>query len=449
MITHCDDDQGEASMSAMDGAQSKQRPAFKSVMATADQDAVEKLLLDVLATDQIRAARSQARPLLEKSILAQTSDGQARLDYVLDAWLNYLACQEANADPAWPKVIWTPNGSTYAWFGHTVPHTGASIDCPDNIYRSIPVDPESGYEVHGQMRPMGPGQFSFLLMRDEHLIPSGADSIVMAVLSSRDMAVEPDGSFVVTIDSKPPGGRPNHLQAQPGPLVRVLIRDSVSTWLQSPNALQVIRTAGPPVGAAHDAAAVAARVAAKLSGWVSGWIRYISTLHGLPQENTLIAPYGRTGAWGYISFARFHLSDDQAMVITIDDGGAEYAAGQITDVWGILPDPQKSMSSHTVGQTRRNADGTCTYVVAARDPATANWMDTAGMHRGWVAFRWQGLPRTRTGPEGLVRDFRVVKISDLPSVMPADLCGVTPASRAQETATRFGQWRLRLAEGKQ
>jgi hypothetical protein len=220
------------------------------------------------------------------------------------------------------------------------------------------------------------------------------------------------------------------------------------SWLQSATELWVERVGGPPPGPIHDAATVAARVASKLPAWVSGWINYISKLHGLPKENTLVPPYGRTGAWGYIAFSRFHLADDEAMVITIDDGGAEYAAGQVTDVWGILTDPQRFVSSHTVRQTRRNTDGTSTYVIAVRDPGTANWMDTAGMHRGWVAFRWQGLPRTRTSPEGLVRDFRVVKISDLPSVVSAELCGMTPAVRAQENKTRLDQWRLRLAEGK-
>jgi len=425
---------------------SNQRPAFISAVATAEQEVVEKLLLEVLATPQVRAARAQARSLLENNLLSQTSDGQARIDYVLDAWLNYLAFQEVNADPSRPKVSWTPNGSTYSWFGHTVPHTGASIDCPDNIYRSIPIDPESRYEIYGQMRPMGPGQFSFLLMRDADIIPTGADSTVMGMLSSRDMVIEPDGSFVITIDSNSANGRPNHMQAQPGPLVRVLVRDSVMSWLQSPNELRVERVAGPPAGPMHDVATVAARVMAKLPGWVGGWIRYISTLHGLPQENTLVAPYGRSGAWGYISFARFHLADDEAMVITVDDGGAEYAAGQLTDVWGILPDPQKFMSSHTMHQARRNADGTCTYVVAVHDPGKANWLETAGMHRGWVAFRWQGLPRTRTGPEGLVRDFRIVKLSELPAVMPTDR-GVTAAERSGQKEVRFYEWRLRLAGG--
>jgi hypothetical protein len=294
---------------------------------------------------------------------------------------------------------------------------------------------------------MHPAQFSFMLIRDADLTPSGADNTVLAGLNSRDMRIAADGSFTVTIDAEPANGRPNHLQSQPGALIRMLIRDTCSSWLQNANELQIKRVSGPPPGPTPDKAAIAKGVAKKLSGWVSGWLAYISNLYGPPADNVLVPPSGRTGGWGYISFVRFNVADDEALVMTIDDGGAEYCGGQITDVWGILTDPQDYLSSYTALQSVRNADGTYTYVVAPRDPQTANWLETAGMHRGWLAFRWQGMPHTRTTADGLVRACRVVKASELSSVLAPALRNVKADQRQREKQQRTGEWRLRLAAG--
>jgi hypothetical protein len=419
----------------------------KSPLATGEQEAVEKVVLQVLDDAQVRGARSDARKILEKSSLSQLADGKARLDYALDAWLNFLAFQEVTADPARPSVIWAPNGATYSWFGHTMPQAGASIDCPDNIYRLIAIDPSSRYEIYGRLRPTHPTQFSFQLLRDADLTPSGADNAVLGALNSRDMVIAPNGSFTITIDSDPANGRSNHLQTQPDPLLRILIRDTLSSWLQNANELRIERIGAPPAGPARDKATIAAGVAGRLSDWVNAWLSYISKLHGPPQDNVLVPPYGRTGGWGYISFVRFNLADDEAIVFTVDDGAAEYAGGQITDVWGILTDPQKYLSSYAVGQSMRNDDATYTYIVAPRDPHTANWLDTAGMHRGWFAFRWQGMPRTRTSSDGLVRDFKVVKVGELTSILPAALRNVTPDRRQREKRSRSDEWRLRIATG--
>jgi hypothetical protein len=421
---------------------------FKSVLATTQQVAVEQVMLRVLADPRVRAARTKSRALLEASPLSHVPDGKSRLDHALDAWLNYLAFQESSADPDRPAVIWYCNVSTYSWFGHTVPAVGAAIDNPDNIYRSLPIDGAARYEIHGQLRPMHPAQFSFQLLRHDGTIPSGDDSTSLGVLPSRDMQIAEDGSFTLTVDAGPANGRPNHMQSRPGPLLRLLVRDSLSSWLQSANELTVTRVGGPVSRPAPDEATIASRVADQLHDWVAGWLNYVSRYSGVPAENTIVQPWGRAGGWGLVSPGRFRLGDDEAMLLTIDDAGSEYSAIQLTDVWTIATDPQKYVSSYTTKQTRLNADGTHTFVIAPRDPGTINWVETAGMHQGWFAVRWQGLPRTRTNGDDLIRDLKVVKASELASLLPAESRGVTPERREKERAQRFNEWRLRLATGK-
>ena len=57
------------------------------------------------------------------------------------------------------------------------------------------------------------------------------------------------------------------------------------------------------------------------------------------------------------------------------------------------------------------------------------------------------VPGTRTSNDGLVRDCRVVSVSELPSILPHESLGVTPEQRRVELQHRRDQWCLRLAEG--
>jgi hypothetical protein len=422
------------------------RAGFKSVLATPQQRDAEQMVLRILADSRVQAARNRARELLESNPLARLADGKARLEYALGAWSCFLAFQEVNADAARPLLVWTPTNCANTWFGHTAPPAGGAIDNPDNIYRHIPIDGSARYELQGQLRPMHPAQFTFQLLYHDGTIPTGNDNTSLGVLNDRDMSISADGSFLITIDADAANGRRNHIQSSPGPLLRLLIRDTVTNWLQGPNEVEVTRVAGP---AAHavDEATVTARVADQLYDWVGGWLRYISNFAGPPPENALIPPYGRAGGWGYISPMRFRLTDDEAMIITIDDAAAAYASVQLTDVWTMATDPQKFLSSYTSVQSWQNPNGTYTYVVAPRDPGTRNWIDTAGMHQGWIAARWQGVPRTRNNGEGLLQEVRVVKASDLSTKLSPQACGVTPERRRLERRQRAEEWLLRTAQG--
>jgi hypothetical protein len=419
-------------------------PGYKSVLATPEQKTAEQLVLRIMADPRVRTARERTRKLLETSPLAALADGKARLEYALDAWLGLLAFQEANADPAHPLVVWAPTNSANSWFGHKVPAAGGSIDNPDNIYRHIPMDASSRYEVHCQLRPLHAAQFTFQLLYHAGTIPTGNDNTSLGVLTSKDMVIAADGSFTISVDSEPANGRVNHIQAPHGPLLRLLIRDTVTNWRQSPSVITVKRLSGPDTPP-EDGGAVCGRVAEQLYDWVHGWLSYISQWAGPPPENVLNPPHGRAGGWGYIAAMRFRLADDEAMIVTIDDAAAEYSAIQLCDVWTMATDPQEFLSSHTSVQSRQNVDGTFTYVVAPRDPGTRNWIDTAGMHQGWIAVRWQGVPRTRKNSDGLLREARLVKVTELASILPAEARGVTADQRREEQKQRADEWRLRTA----
>jgi hypothetical protein len=150
----------------------------------------------------------------------------------------------------------------------------------------------------------------------------------------------------------------------------------------------------------------------------------------------------RDGGWGFLAAGPFVLADDEAILVTLGTGGAAYTGFQILDPWMIAPDSRRNLTSRNNSQVTANADGSVTYVVAARDPGAANWLDTAGLHRGFVDLRWQGLPSGASGKD-LVRDYRVVKIADLKTLLPAGPWR-TPAERKAELSAHAAAFELRL-----
>ena len=65
------------------------------------------------------------------------------------------------------------------------------------------------------------------------------------VLDGRRMQVEDDGSFLITVDSAPAGGRPNHVQSSPA-AHEFYVRDVLLDWgRDDPNAFTVERLGGP------------------------------------------------------------------------------------------------------------------------------------------------------------------------------------------------------------
>ena len=60
------------------------------------------------------------------------------------------------------------------------------------------------------------------------------------------MQVDSDGSFIITVDSEPAGGRPNHVQSTPA-AHEFYIRDVLLDWdRDDPNHLEVERLGGAP-----------------------------------------------------------------------------------------------------------------------------------------------------------------------------------------------------------
>lgn len=394
---------------------------------TADQQGAERLALRLIERADVRAAREAARAGMLADPAAACHDGALGLDRALDQWVLALAMREANGDPADPRVVWNVSNPPRRWFGHTYPGAAVAIDNPDNFNREIPIDGRGHYEIDLRFSA-NPPQFSIVIeMEPEHHAGLGPN---IGALTLQQLRPHCDGQGRVTLTVGPEEGGPLHLRSEPG-RIQIYTRDSQVDWQQVPANVSVRRLDPPPGHSSRSEDEIAAAVIADMPAWVRFWRGFKDTFLGYPEPNRLVGPQGRDGNWGYLAGGRFEIADDEAVLITLDPAGSYYTGFQITDPWTIAPDPMHRLASLNRSQCAHSADGTVTYAVSLADPGIANWIDTCGLHEGWMLTRWQGVPADAP-LDRMIRDVRLVKLD----AVPADLPRIDLAGRREQIAAR-------------
>jgi hypothetical protein len=431
-------------------AEDSHSQALSSALATPEQLKAEHLLTRLLKEPAIQAAANQAREKLQQDPAATTPEGRARLANAVAEWTTSLILREIAADTQHPTILWTVDNTPHQWFGNLAPGSAVAGDNPDHIYRTAFLDGTSRYEVVGKLPPDKPVQFSFELTQGgpgtfplQGQSRSHADmGGQLGMITNRELTVAADGTFRITIDSDPASGNPNHLRSQPGSL-SLVIRDVLSDWQQRPNALE-IRLLGSPDRARPREDEILKRTLADLPGYVEFWGSFKNTWFGgnLP-VNVVNPPVARDGGWGYLSAGRYDLADDEVLLVTTRPQDAGYTGAQVTDAWMVAKDARQYQTSVNTAQSIANGDKTVTYAIGPRDPHLANWLDTGGLHQGFVLFRWQAFPDGGRR-EGLLSSYRVVKLRDLAKPEFASLPRVNDQQRRQQLTLRSQQYTNRL-----
>ncbi len=426
--------------------------AGPAVLGTPDQRAVESRALKIFASPEVK--EQIAASAHEFANLPQAADDEARrtLHPAVEELAFAAALDAVDDDPQRPKVVWAFTAPR-TWLGHTVPGSRWGIDNPDNVYRLIPVDGTSKYEIAVHSHAPGPIQYSFLVY-DSWVGEDGRQSHLdtpVGGLRDRDIKVGADGNFVITVDSSPAAGRDNHIQTNERARV-LLVRNTFTDWeRQEPFEVSVKRL-GPPAAKPPTDREVARHAAALLHAATETLVGWEKTGFAAPKTvNTLGKPIARGGGWGYAANGTFRIADDEALVVTLDPLHARYVGFDLTNPWLVSLEHVHGTGSLNNDQVQPNADGTITYVIAARDPGVYNWVSTAGQHAGNVLVRWQAVPEAATAdaPAGdaaagdaaavnaaaaataatAVRSVKLVKLDALNAALPADARHVTPAER--------------------
>jgi hypothetical protein len=407
-------------------------------VATVSQHEQELAALELMNHPTVKAAyRSVAEKWLGR---AKASDAmRERFDDAFAEVMFSAAVWSSNQDKLRPHVSCiTRVGHPVA--GRSIPGSRWGIDNPDSVYRVIPISGDERYEIHGRV---GPNR-----MTENYFTLWDANMGTVAVLNGRTMEVDGDGSFVITVDSDPANGRPNHVQTTPQ-AHEFYIRDVLLNWdRDDPNHLSVQRLGAeprtPPRTLDEQADATAAMMAyfADFTGKLSHGVYKMA-----PNNFDLAWSADRVGAMRnqvYV-MGRFELNPGEAFVVDVSDGGAEYFTVPLSNIWGTTLDIVDRTGSLNKAQSVPNEDGTYTYVISPTDPSVANWIDSDGLGEAILTLRMAEFggdgPKEDLGARG-----RVVNLDDLEKEVPS-LRRVSTSERAAELAGRRAAYLRRLPEG--
>ena len=249
------------------------------------------------------------------------------------------------------------------------------------------------------------------------------------LFNGHDLVTDADGSFVITVDADPAGGRPNHVQSTER-AHEFYIRDVLLQWgLDDPNWLEIVRLGHPPPRPPRDvgqqvqlAAAFMKKFAEFGQGLASGMMM------GPPNRFHLAYSADKGGALRnqvYVG-GHFLLEDDEAFVIEVNDSGSQYFTVPISNVWGTTMGIVDRTGSLDKAQALPGPDGTWTFVISKSDPGVHNWVDPCGLSSGILTLRMAEFRRSRPA-EGLAASGRVVKLDELESALP-EMPMVSPPS---------------------
>jgi len=344
-----------------------------------------------------------------------------------------------NQDPLRPKVICITR-LAHALGDVHIPGSRWGIDNPDSIYRVIPISGSERYVIRGRVAERRMTENYFTLW-DEKMN-------TVDVLSGHDLVLDADRRFTITVDSDPADGRPNHIQSAPE-AHEFYIRDVMLDWARDePNELTIERL-GPPPSAPARSADEQAELTASYMLRFAEFTQKLSRgmLHSAANEFSLAYSADKGGALRkqvYIG-GNFRLDEDEAMVIDLSDGGADYFVVPTGNIWGTTLDIVGRTSSLNKAQSIPNDDGTYTFVLSRQDPGVHNWIDPCDLGEGILTLRMAEFPGARPSDDLSARS-RVVALSSLRETLPAETRWVDVEARARQLADRASAYERRLPE---
>ncbi|MCX6479797.1 MAG: Ig-like domain-containing protein [Mycobacterium sp.] len=459
-----------------------------SVLGNSDQLRAESLAtslqespLNRVAAEILKAGWLLAASRNYELIGGPDAENLARLDQAVIEYATQAALAVQLLDSMNPTVI-QQVAPPHDWYLQDFAGSRIWYDNPDTIYRFIGVNSASSYVISGRFDLSAgkelPADTNFSVL-------TGLSGITADNLNGRDMVINPDGSFSITASSAPAApGQANHLQLVPGTTL-ITTRNTLTDWnTQPPMTLSVLRVSGPPpslfaqiggfaipglgpliagdplltalvslippLPTARPVQAIETAIIMLLLG-ISGENRYMGVATTDPstgqlrQPNTMSQPdrnaeflSSQLQSAGY-----FSLTDDQALVVTVDPGNARYFNLPVTDLWTISSNYWDTPASLNNGQAVANPDGTYTFVISTTDPGVANWVSTDGLNQGTISMRFQDFDQSSEAVPTVSTE--VVALTDLGSVLPDTTVYLTPGERAAQIAQRQLGYNLRWA----
>ena len=406
--------------------------------ATRDQQALDKLAIEILARADVQTAVARTRGGFARVTDKTWSAGAMALLPAYTASYAFRSILMAvNADVNYPKVlrVYSP---AQRWLGNDVPESRWGSENPDNYYRIMPVSADGRYVVRGMRSATPASNTSFMLVADTNT------SVALGLREQQDMTVEADGSFELTLDSTPANGRRNHIQLPPDSLY-LFVRDSMSDWRQVPNRLRIERLNPPTRGPMSiDEIAYRAQQVMQL-GLAQAYYWMQLVLNARPGELHAPVSTGPSGglATQLSTSGWLDLGEDDAFIITVDPLDAAYHSIVLYDLWGRTLEYRDHFTSLNGTQMAADRDSRFTFVISRSDPEVHNWLDTLGLQQLTLGVRWQGINPGGQPPQIAARQ---VARAELAGALPAGVAQVGAADRASMLRDRQESFDLRFSD---
>jgi hypothetical protein len=355
-----------------------------------------------------------------------SADPRARSEgyRALTRWLVYATQQEIEAgDPRFPGFVRLQDPWNQ-WGGPN----------PDNVYLRANVDPRLAYRVWTRdARGLRQAIFS-LHEGDMQLGEYG----VFGERSLDQLPLAPDGALELWLVPRGAPARVGHC-IELDPRARIFtIRLYQSDWERDAlPCFQIERVGaeGEPRPLLDPAALAAGleRAARWVEASVDYWNRYTGQGWARSTPNVATAARSTPGGADNILYGScfWELERDEVLVLEVERPDADYWSFVThTLPWLETGEFDRRQVSLNDCQAYIDGDGAVRIVVAHRDPATPNWIDTEERRRGLLVYRWvwarnNPLPRAK-----------VVALDGLRAALPREHPTVTPDVRRAQLARR-------------
>ncbi len=310
------------------------------------------------------------------------------------------------------------------------------MDNPDGALISAPLSDDGTFRIYGTVGPIRMLEF----------VLSGHGRPVMHYLD--EFEVGPEGRFVVTLARERHPG--NWMELPPG-VSSVLVRRVTYDWhAEDVPHLAIERVDADPATLPRclrtpTAAEVGEQLDALGTLVADNADYWVDMVHSFRDEGDNLIPAPRplpsTGMNQSRSSVKgfFVLRPDEALVVEFTPPEGLFWSISVGDMWYRTFDFSHHQTSLNGHQVELDEDGVCRLVIAQRDPAIANWLDTVGHERGVVIIRWvmvSNRPQPRT---------TIVSLADIDSVLPSATRKVSAEERAAVVARRRDAIARRLA----
>ena len=419
------------------------QPGPSGSLRSASQAERDALAVEVLATAEMAAAVARVEQSYAADPVAASTSATETIERAAAAIATAAVLYALAEDTARPHLTWTCTAAHDSGAVH-VPNSGYGIENPDNVYRNTALSGASSYEIRGRLLQPAPAELHFEL-RDA--VPGTAATTMeggelLAGLSDRDLRLDQDGNFTITVDATDGDGRPDHIRIPAAVDSFLIVRALFNDWANERTPpMEIVRTGGPAAAAEPTLDDLAGRAAALLGVIAPYWQSYFGQFMHTRPANEMSTPRLRPAGRGMSASLHFDLGPDDALVLTVDPLGAASMGIQITDPWGVAYEYVSRTSSFNTNQAVANADGTYTYVVSIADPGVPNWLDPDGHGGGMLAVRWQALNEVDDPSTG-VRGARLVRLDRLDDAVAAGTARLSATERqAQRDQRAAAYWR--------